>query len=169
MEKTWNTTKAAMNLRKHGVRFEEASTIFDDPLIIVMDDPWHSYEEERLLAMGQSSSGKLLVLSYVVRDDETRLITARRATMTERRRYMRGDSIRDRGKEPEIDLSDIPEVDFSNGVRGKHYRGPHEIRFVSIDEDVARFYSTSSSINNALRELIKEGRAPEPRTGSATA
>lgn len=82
---------------------------------------------------------------------------------------MRGDSIRDRGKEPEIDLSDIPEVDFTNGVRGKHYRGPREIRFVSIDEDVARYYSTSASINNALRELIKEGRAPEPRTESATA
>jgi hypothetical protein len=81
---------------------------------------------------------------------------------------MRGDSIRDKGPEPEIDLSDIPEVDFSNGVRGRHYRGPREIRFVSIDEDVALYFSTSISINNALRELIKEGRAPEPRT-SATA
>lgn len=72
----------------------------------------------------------------------------------------------DRGDEPEIDLSDIPELDFTNGVRGRHYRGPREIRFVSIDEDVARYYSTSVSINNALRELIKEGRAPEPRAMS---
>ena len=95
-----------MNYRKHGVRFEEARTIFDDPLIIVIDDLWHSYDEERLLAIGQSSSRNLLVVSYVVRDDETRLITARPATTTERRRYMRGDSIRDRGKEPEIDLSE---------------------------------------------------------------
>lgn len=152
-----------MNHRKHGVGFEEAVTIFDDLLIVVMDDPWHSDDEERLFAIGQSSSGNLLVLSYMVRDDETRLITARRATKAERRRYMRGDSIRDRGEEPEIDLSDIPELDFTNGVRGKHYRGPREIRFVSIDEDVARYYSTSVAINDALRELIKEGRAPEPR------
>lgn len=169
MQTTWNATNAALNHRKHGVRFEEATTIFDDPLVVDMDDPWHSYDEERLLAIGQSSSGNLLVVSYVVRDDETRLITARRATTTERRRYMRGDSIRDRGREPEIDLSDIPETDFTNGVRGRHYRGPHEIRFVSIDEDVARYYPTSASINDALRELIKEGRAPEPRTEPATA
>ncbi len=82
---------------------------------------------------------------------------------------MRGDSIRDKGKEPEIDLSDIPEIDFTNGVRGRAYRGPREIRFVSIDEDVARYFSTSDAVNKALRELIKEGRAPEPRTESATA
>lgn len=72
-----------------------------------------------------------------------------------------------RSKEPEIDLSDIPETDFTNGVRGRHYRGPREICFVSIDEDVARYYSTSVAINNVLRELIKEGRVPEQRTESA--
>ena len=164
---TWDAIKAAMNYRKHGVRFEEAVTIFDDPLIVDIEDPWHSYDEERLLAIGESSSGNLLVVAYVVRGDATRLITARWATTTERRRYMRGDSIRDRGKEPEIDLSDIPETDFTNGVRGRHYRGPREIRFVSIDEDVARYYSTSVAINDALRELIKEGRAPEPRSATA--
>ena len=42
METTWNVTKAAMNLRKHGIRFEDAITIFDDPLIVDMEDPWHS-------------------------------------------------------------------------------------------------------------------------------
>jgi uncharacterized DUF497 family protein len=169
VETIWDVIKAAMNLRKHGVRFEEAITIFDDPLVVDIEDPWHSYDEERLFAIGQSSSGKLLVVTYVVRGDETRLITARRATTTERRRYMRGDSIRDEGEEPEIDLSDIPEIDFTNGVRGRAYRGPREIRFVSIDEDVARYFSTSDAVNKALRELIKEGRAPEPRTESATA
>jgi hypothetical protein len=69
-----------------------------------------------------------------------------------------------RRPEQPIDLSDIPETDFTNGIRGKHYRGPHEIVRVSIDEDVAKHFSTTASINAALRQLIAEGRAPEPRT-----
>jgi uncharacterized DUF497 family protein len=164
MQSTWNAFKAEANFRKHRVRFEEADTIFLDPLIVVMDDLWHSDEEARLIAIGLSTWGNVIVLSYVVEDGDARIISARCATTTERRRYMRGDSIRDRGPEQPIDLSDIPEVDFTNGVRGKHYRGPREFLRVSIDEDVARHYRTERSINEALRQLISEGRAPAPRT-----
>jgi hypothetical protein len=76
---------------------------------------------------------------------------------------MRGDRIRDE-KDEAIDFSDIPETDFTNAVRGRPNvvlrRG---ILRVSIDADVARHYTTDEAVNGALRTLIEEGRAPEPR------
>ena len=75
------------------------------------------------------------------------------------------DHINDREHE-EINLEDIPETDFTNAVVGLHYipRRPGSVMRVSIDEDVARYFSDDDSINDALRMLIAEGRAPAPRT-----
>lgn len=76
---------------------------------------------------------------------------------------MRGDRIRDLDDEDKgINLEDIPEVDFSKGIRGRHYI-PMSITRVSIADDVARYYNDDESVNAALRELIAEGRAPKPR------
>ncbi|HEX8255233.1 MAG TPA: hypothetical protein VF846_18980 [Thermoanaerobaculia bacterium] len=75
---------------------------------------------------------------------------------------MRGDQIRDAAPE-KLNLEDFPEVDFSNAVRGRHYIAPRGVLRVSIDEDVARYYRTDDAVNDALRTLIAEGRAPEPR------
>jgi len=62
-----------------------------------------------------------------------------------------------------IDLTDIPEVDFTNAVRGRHVFLRRGILRVSLDEDVARYYTTDESVNEALRTLIAERRAPELR------
>src|SRR5690349_1345743 len=86
----WDQEKAASNLKKHEVSFEEAATVFDDPLYIDFYDPDHSIEEHRYLIMGQSTAGRLLIVSYTEKDDVVRLINAREVTSAERRAYEEG-------------------------------------------------------------------------------
>ncbi len=83
----WDQAKADQNVRKHGVTFEEASTVLGDPLALLMLDPDHSRSEERYLVLGTSSRQRLLVVSFVERAPRTRLISPRPATPRERRRY----------------------------------------------------------------------------------
>ena len=83
----WDAIKAATNLRDHGVSFEEASTVFADPLAMLMADPDHSVDEERYVLLGESSRRSLLVVAFAERPPRTRLISARRATRHERRQY----------------------------------------------------------------------------------
>lgn len=83
----WDENKANKNLAKHGVSFDEAKTVFDDPLFVVFADQDHSIEERRLIIMGESLRGRLLVVSYTERGELTRLISAREATRKERRTY----------------------------------------------------------------------------------
>lgn len=83
----WHTEKAEANLRKHNVSFHEASTVFADPLAMLMPDPDHSIGEERSLVLGTSSAGRLLVVSHAERPPRTRLISARPATRNERKQY----------------------------------------------------------------------------------
>lgn len=87
MRFTWDPAKAAQNLIDHGVSFDEATTVFGDPLAATIPDPDHSIGEERLLTMGQSSTGKLLVVSHIEEGDTIRIISARRATSHERKDY----------------------------------------------------------------------------------
>lgn len=90
MQLEWNNDKAASNLSKHEVSFEEAKTVFDDPLYVDFYDPDHSEDEERYLIVGQSSRGRLLIVSYTERGDSIRLISAREVTRTEREVYEEG-------------------------------------------------------------------------------
>lgn len=83
----WDPKKAAGNFRKHDVSFEEATTVFGDPLALLMDDPDHSQAEQRYVLLGVSNQGRLLVVAFAERPPRTRLISARRATRRERRRY----------------------------------------------------------------------------------
>ena len=87
MEFEWNKNKAASNLSKHGVSFDEARTAFDDPLYIDFYDPDHSYDEHRYIIIGQSMQNSLLVISYTERGNVIRLISARKATRKERETY----------------------------------------------------------------------------------
>jgi hypothetical protein len=83
----WDPEKADANFQKHGVSFDEASTVFGDPLSLLMPDPDHSAHEERYLVLGMSAHQKLLVVAFAERPPNTRLISARRATQAERKRY----------------------------------------------------------------------------------
>lgn len=83
----WDVIKAARNLRKHGVSFEEASTILGDPLSLTIPDPLHSGEEDRWVTLGTSSRGRRLVVVVTERGDRVRIVSARRATRRESRAY----------------------------------------------------------------------------------
>lgn len=87
MKFSWDPDKAATNLRKHTVSFEEAETVFDDPLYVEFYDPDHSENEDRFLIVGKSRQGRLLIVSYTERRTSTRLITAREVTRSEREAY----------------------------------------------------------------------------------
>ena len=87
MEYEWDNNKAVANLAKHGVSFEEAKSVFDDPLYVDFYDPDHSYREHRFILLGESIQGKLLFVSYVERDNVIRIISAREATQSERKSY----------------------------------------------------------------------------------
>jgi uncharacterized DUF497 family protein len=83
----WDVRKANGNLKKHGVSFEEASSIFFDPLSATGDDPDHSFDERRFVTFGISSGGRLLVVAHTERDGAIRIISARPATREERTLY----------------------------------------------------------------------------------
>ena len=83
----WDARKAASNLKKHRVSFDEAVTVFYDPLAATFADPEHSSEESRLVTIGYSAQGRLLVVCHVERGGSLRLISARRVTPRERRRH----------------------------------------------------------------------------------
>ncbi|MEK7327999.1 MAG: BrnT family toxin [Chloroflexota bacterium] len=83
----WDEAKAEANLQKHGVSFEEAETVFDDPLSLTVLDPDHSVDEERFVDIGQSDKKRLLVVVYTERRKKLRLISARLATRAERITY----------------------------------------------------------------------------------
>jgi len=87
MEFEWDREKAKRNLRKHKVSFDEAMTVFYDPLSATFDDPDHSTDEERLITIGYSSRSRLLVVSHIERGKTIRIISARPATAHERKRH----------------------------------------------------------------------------------
>jgi len=83
----WDGRKATSNLKKHRVSFEEAVTVFYDALAVTFEDPDRSHDESRLVTVGYSAKGRLLVVCHVERGGAVRLISARRATPRERRRH----------------------------------------------------------------------------------
>jgi uncharacterized DUF497 family protein len=83
----WDVEKASANFRKHGVSFEEATTIFADLLSLTISDPDHSDDEARFLDLGLSHQGQLLVVSYTEGGNQIRLISARLASRMERKTY----------------------------------------------------------------------------------
>lgn len=86
----WDPKKAAANLKKHGVSFQEAATVFGDPLAISFQDPDHSEEEERQITFGLSIQKRLIVVSHTQRKDRTRIISARPIDRKERVIYEEG-------------------------------------------------------------------------------
>ena len=90
LEFEWDAGKAAENIRKHGVSFEEALSVFTDILSMTIPDPDHSNQESRWLQLGMSGRGRLLVISFTERDGHLRIISARVATRGERHNYEEG-------------------------------------------------------------------------------
>jgi uncharacterized DUF497 family protein len=88
MRYQWDSAKARANVRKHGINFADAIGVFEDPLAVTLDDP-HPHED-RFLTLGQDLLGRVLVVHWTVREEDIRVISARRGTPTERRHYEEG-------------------------------------------------------------------------------
>ncbi|HEX5707732.1 MAG TPA: BrnT family toxin [Pyrinomonadaceae bacterium] len=86
----WDREKAEQNFVKHGVAFEEATTVFADTLSLTITDPLHSEAEERFVITGLSNKGRQLVVVFTERGERVRLISARQATSGERKKYEEG-------------------------------------------------------------------------------
>ena len=90
MRFAWSGKKAASNLVKHGISFEEAATVFGDPLSNAFPDTDHSLEEQRFVTIGSSDRGRILVVAHTDDGELVRLISAREATHAERESYEEG-------------------------------------------------------------------------------
>jgi len=88
----WDDKKNRINLEKHGITFEEASTVFFDDRALLFDDPVHSVDEDRFLLLGMSETAKICIVCHCYRESDTviRIISARQATKKEEERYVRG-------------------------------------------------------------------------------
>jgi uncharacterized DUF497 family protein len=87
MQFIWNDDKALSNINKHSVSFEEATTVFTDPLSLTIPDPLHSYEEERFIVIGESIKNRMIVVVHTDLGDMIRIVSARLATKRERKIY----------------------------------------------------------------------------------
>jgi uncharacterized protein len=83
----WDPGKARQNRRNHRVSFEEAATVFGDPLAITYPDPDHSLSEQRFITVGMSNAGRVLIVAHMDRHENIRIISARKTTQGERRQY----------------------------------------------------------------------------------
>jgi uncharacterized DUF497 family protein len=152
----WDPAKALMNARKHSVTFEEAATVFSDPLLLVIPDLTHSQYEERWAALGKSSSQLLLVVIHTENTNTIRIISARKPNPT------KGETMK--SNEPaELEDEMQAEYDFSNAIRGKYAgRFPTDVVMVPLAPDVAAAFPDAASVNEALRILIKAAKTAKP-------
>ena len=90
MEFEWDQTKAATNVSKHAVSFDEAKTVFDDPLYVDFYNPDHSLNEHRYITIGESEQRRLLMVSYTEIGDTIRIVSSREVTPSERKQYEEG-------------------------------------------------------------------------------
>ena len=157
----WNASKAAANLRKHDGSFDEAETVFFDPLSVTGDDPDHSLEERRLVTFGMSSSERLLVVSHAERGDAIRIITARPATRAERISMKKAKKAASDELRPEYKRSD-----FGVLTRGKYAeRLQTSSNVVVLDPEVAALFPNAAAVNAALRSLVEIAKRAGFRRG----
>ncbi len=90
MEYDWDQGKANINLQKHGISFQEAASVFGDPLALTFNDPDHSIHEQRLLTFGVTKNGQLVIVSHTETHDSVRIISARPMDRQERKIYEEG-------------------------------------------------------------------------------
>jgi uncharacterized DUF497 family protein len=83
----WDPGKARQNRRKHRVSFQEAATVFGDPLAVTYPDPDHSVSEQRFITAGMSGAGRVLMVAHLDRNENIRIISARKTTRRERKHY----------------------------------------------------------------------------------
>ncbi len=154
---TWDPAMAAANLSKHGVSFEDASTVFRNRLAKVLPDPTNSEQEERSLIIGHSAAGRLLPVVF------TRRITksVSSAPETPRRASVANMKSTHRGRSQDVDMPAEYELDWSKAKPNPYAFRLKDTVAVVLAPDVAEVFPTSESVNRLLRTVI----AAVPRRG----
>jgi len=152
----WDAKKAEANLGKHGVSFDEASTVFGDVLASTIPDSAHADGEARFITMGPSTTSRLLVVATPIEAKRCvsslrgRLRRANEDHMSQRRKLAGDDDLR-------------PEYDFRGGLRGKYFeRYRQGTNVVLLDADVAAVFKNPVAVNDALRALVAVAAARVP-------
>ncbi len=91
IEVDWHSSKETTNQRKHGISFENAASVFSDPLSLTVKDPEHSFNEIRYNIIGSARNGELLVVTFIERRNKLRIISARMPTRSEKKDYEESD------------------------------------------------------------------------------
>jgi uncharacterized protein len=148
----WDSAKAASNLRKHGVSFEEAVSVFYDLLAATGADPDHSEDEARFVTFGISSAGRLLVVSHTERGQPSALS----ALVVQPSR--RGVSMKKAKGSLDEFRAEYKRSDFKKLERGKYYERVQESsNVVVLDPEVAAVFPNSDAVNKALHSLMEVG------------
>jgi uncharacterized DUF497 family protein len=187
----WDDDKAGNNARSHGVSFRSATVAFNDPLSQTFHDLEHSELEDRWITIGHDHSGALLLVTYACSEHEAgglnvRIISARRATKSERHRYetgkyfvrepdtVLGNSTVKSAVKSYADMDELPpDFDFSKGEVGKFYHENAVIHFpVYLDPEVLKFFGKRAddqhlSIEALFNQILKREMA-EIRTGTGS-
>ena len=90
MKVVWDNKKAEVNLTKHQITFDEAKTVFDDPLALTVNDESHSFDEKRFVTIGETVIGRLILVCHTIGNENVRIISARKPTRGERKNYEDG-------------------------------------------------------------------------------
>jgi uncharacterized protein len=149
----WDARKAAANLKKHRVAFEDAATVFLDPLAGTYPDPDHSLSEHWEITIDHTLEGHLIFVAPCERGGKIRIVSARLATARERNSMRKKSVVADRGNDmrAEHDLSQL-----KGGVRGKYYRqATAGTNLVLIEPDPMDIFPESEAVNRALRILAE--------------
>lgn len=162
----WNLSgigsKAKRNLQKHRISFDEAVTVFYDPLSATVNDVDHSFSERRYLTIGYSARSRLLVVSHTDRGTVVRIISARLATAGE------GSVMKRKRKTPSDDVRPEYTFDYATAVRGKYY--PRLLKeganIAVLEPDIAEVFRDSAAVNAALRSLLEISETTRPKRAS---
>jgi uncharacterized DUF497 family protein len=157
----WDLRKAAGNQIKHRVSFEDAATLFGDPLGRIVPDPRHSSEEDRFALLGLSKERRLPAVMYVERGEAIRIVSARR-------RPARSEGIMKKPSKAVAADEILPEYDFSRASRNKYAsRYAEGSAVVVLEPDVAATFPTSGEANAALRALAAIIQKHQPRRAAS--
>jgi uncharacterized DUF497 family protein len=151
-ELSWDSTKAEINLDKHGVSFKEAAEALNDGLAMVRPDHAHSEYENRYILIGETIESRMITVVFTFRGDDARIISARTSTSAERRKHMSSKTvIRDAPRKPEM----LDEYGLFDGWQQNPFQFRKAASAIFLDPDVAAVYVTSAEVNEALRSLMK--------------
>jgi uncharacterized DUF497 family protein len=158
----WDSGKARNNVRRHGISFDEAVTVFLDPFALTFDDPDHSIAERRFITLGTSTRGRVLFVAHADRDQELVQSSALGARL--QLNAMPTKNVERNGSDdlrPEYDISKL-----TGRVRGKHFeRASAGTTLVLLEPDVAEAFPNARAVNDALRSIVRSGKAKKPSAG----